>query len=130
VIGEGEIYESSALSLAVYQEGYDNGFDDGFEEGKIDGSGPTEAELDDGRLAYYVSEFPAWVARQRMIQSVFACDSDIRLERPFIDDVSTFALWANHDCSDYDMLLNVMIDVEASLNLIGYVGAPLSSKEC
>ena len=50
--------------------------------------------------------------------------------QPFVDEPTLFAFWANHDCSDYDLLLNVMFDAETELNLIGYVGASLSSKQC
>ena len=65
-----------------------------------------------------------------MYQSVFACDSDIRIVRPFAEDSTIWALWANHDCSDYDLLLNIVMDAEAELNLLGYLGANLSAKEC
>ena len=65
-----------------------------------------------------------------MYQSVFKCESDVRIVRPFYDEPTLFALWANHDCKDYDLLLNVMLDAEAELNLVGFVGAGLSIKEC
>jgi len=65
-----------------------------------------------------------------MYQSVFACDSDIRLDRPFFDDATLWAFWANHDCTDYDLLLNIIFDEEAELNMLGYMGAELSAKEC
>ena len=91
---------------------------------------PREWELDSELVEKYTSEFSDWVVSQRMIQSVFSCDTDVRFEQPFVDEPTLFAFWANHDCSDYDLLLNVMFDAETELNLIGYVGASLSSKQC
>jgi hypothetical protein len=40
------------------------------------------------------------------------------------------AFWAQQDCKDYDLILTVMLDDVAEANLVGYVGADLSSKGC
>lgn len=132
-INDGELYENTfdpSFNKLSYDEGYAEGFDEGFDEGFATGSEPQEAEMDQDRLEFYAEKFPFWVARQRMYQSFFQCDSDIRMERPFPDEADMFAFWANQDCSDYDLILNIMLDAEAELNLVGYVGADLSAKAC
>ena len=65
-----------------------------------------------------------------MGETIFTCDSDIRLEIPFPDEQRIWALWANHDCKDFDLILTVTLDSETLNNLIGYTGADLTEKGC
>ena len=65
-----------------------------------------------------------------MHTSIFTCGDDIRIDHPFPTDDSMTALWAAHDCKDFDLLLTVMLDAVSEANLVGFVGAELSAKEC
>ena len=51
-------------------------------------------------------------------------------EQPFAWDKEQFALWAAHDCDDYNLMLTVVIEKKAQANLITYVGAELSDEGC
>lgn len=78
----------------------------------------------------YAAEFPAWVESQEMSSSIFTCDSDIRVDHPFTDDDRMWALWAQQDCRDFDLILTVLLDEEARANLAGWIGADLTEKGC
>ena len=61
-----------------------------------------------------------------MADSIFTCDSDIRLETPFPEQNLLWALWANQNCKDFDLLLTIVLDTGIEKNLVGYLGADLS----
>lgn len=97
-IEDGELYENTvgtSLNLLIYGQGYDDGYKEGYDEGLAVSNVPQEAQIDQDRLEFYAEQFLIWVASQRMYQSLFQCDSDIRMERPFLDDADMFAFWAN-----------------------------------
>ena len=64
------------------------------------------------------------------MSSIFTCDSDVRVEHPFIEDDSMWALWAGQDCKDYDLKLTVVLTKETDQNNIGYYGAELDGDTC
>ena len=43
----------------------------------------------------------------------FYCNSDVRVDFPF-DDTEYMALWAAHDCKDWDLYLTVVVDEDTS----------------
>ena len=47
---------------------------------------------------------------------------DVRIDFPF-DDTQYMALWAAHDCEDWDLYLTVVVDETTSNNALAYVGA-------
>ena len=87
---------------------------------------PLEESVLDG----YIGRFPDWVDSQRMSETIFTCDSDIRLDIPFPEEKRIWALWANQNCKDFDLLLTVTLDSESLNNLLGYTGADLTEKGC
>ena len=75
-------------------------------------------------------KFSEWVYSHVMTKSPFTCNSDVRIDLPEPDDSRFFALWAEHDCDDYDLLLTVVLDARTVENFVGYVGADMSQKGC
>lgn len=67
-----------------------------------------------------------------MKDSVFDCDSDVHIAHPFPADDRIWSFWAGlaGDCGDYSLLLTVVLDKEATLNLLGYIGADLTGSGC
>jgi len=123
------IYEvESSFDQKSFDRGYDKGYEQGFED--AGGRGPREPEFDKEKLKKYVESFPKWVEKQRMDKDSFSCDSDIRISFPDRDENGVWAFWAAHNCEDYTLLLTVVLDEEAINKLVGYYGAPLSSKGC
>lgn len=41
-----------------------------------------------------------------------------------------WALWASHDCADYDLKLTVVLTKETQANNVGYYGAELDAAGC
>ena len=109
----GQIWESEP-GQGFHQESYDTGYNSGYEAGydaHAEETGVKEdvqIELED--LSYYVQDFPRWVKEQRMDESIFSCDSDIRIAHPYPDEDGLWALWADHDCSEYDLVLTIVMD--------------------
>merc|ERR1712079_190975 len=81
-------------------------------------------------LQGYQDEFTSWVDNQSMSSSIFTCGSDVRIEHPFPEDDRMWALWADQDCSDFDLILTVIMDEQAENNLIGWIGADLADRKC
>jgi len=97
----------------------------------VEDSKPPEAEkVDADLLDAYKYDFPDWVAKQSLKQSIFTCNSDVRIDYPFPEDNRMVALWADQDCKDFDLYLTVMLDEETQANNEGYVGADLTAKGC
>ena len=65
-----------------------------------------------------------------MSSSIFTCDSDVRIDRPYPEDDRMWALWAYQDCTDFDMILTVILDEVAQANLIGYLGVEETETGC
>merc|ERR1712051_100537 len=99
----------------------------GYEAGPVKDVVPP---IEDWLLNEYIGKFPDWVDTQRMGETIFTCDSEIRLEIPFPEEERIWALWANQNCKDFDLILTVTLDSETLNNLIGYTGADLTEKGC
>ena len=65
-----------------------------------------------------------------MTASIFTCNSDVRIDLPFPEDNRLWALWASHDCSDFDLILTVVLNKATQDDFLGFVGADLSKKGC
>jgi len=110
------------------EEGAKIGYEEGYAQWTLDLLA-SEA-IEEATLTQYVTDFAGWVDNQKMNPNEFSCDSDIRLELPFPEDQRMFAIWANHDCTDYTLFLTLLIDEDEQRNLVGYNGAELSDKGC
>ena len=58
----------------------------------------------------------------------FFCNSDVRVDFPF-DDNEYMALWAAHDCKDWDLYLTVVADEETAGLAITWEGAEESDRK-
>lgn len=112
-----------------YLEGVDDGYELGYEEGYNTPRVVEPAEMDADLLDAYKYDFPEWVNAQVMQESIFTCGSDIRIDHPFPEDDRMTALWAAHNCKDFDLLLTVFIDAESEANFVGSTGA-IAAKDC
>lgn len=65
-----------------------------------------------------------------MNSSIFSCDRDIRIDHPFPEEPSLWALWADHDCKDYNLLLTLVMDQEVVDKVLGWVGVKGSKAKC
>ena len=54
--------------------------------------------------------FEDWVKDQEMQTGFFSCNSDVRIDFPF-DNQNYTALWATHDCDQWDLFLTVVMDM-------------------
>lgn len=63
-------------------------------------------------------------------ESIFSCDSEIVLERPFNGEERVWSLWADQNCKEFDLMLTVVFNPDAFNSLLGYTGASLSGKGC
>lgn len=130
VPGSSNIYEEVAPVIYddIYDQGYDSGFQAGLDQAEEEAKLPMFIEPT--LLAKYEEEFPAWVESENMNESIFTCDSDVRITHPFPEDDRMWALWAQQDCSAFDLVLTVLLNQEAEVNLIGWIGADLTDKGC
>ena len=82
----GQIWETEA-GQGFHQESYDTGYNSGYNTGydahAEETSVKEDVQIDVEDLSYYVQDFPRWVKEQRMEESIFSCDSDIRIEHPY-----------------------------------------------
>jgi len=62
-----------------------------------------------------------------MRQGRHFCGHDIRIDFPF-DDMEYMALWAAHDCDDWDLYLTIVADSDTSKAAIAYHGAAPSER--
>ena len=81
-------------------------------------------------MEFYKDEFPGWVNDQGLPESIFACDTDIRIDRPFPEDERIWSLWAHQNCKEFDMILTVFLDEPAYANMRGYIGAEETERGC
>jgi len=131
VPGSSNIYEEVVPTdddVDFYEVGYDAGFQAGLDQAEEESKLPMfiEPEL----KSEYEEAFPDWVESQNMGASIFTCDSDVRITHPFPEDDRIWAIWAQQDCSAFDLVLTVLLNQEAEVNLIGWVGADLTDKGC
>ena len=115
----------------MYDSGFDSGYKEGYEEGVLNGDDGS-VSLDYETLVYFADQFPTWVQDQTLkSDSIFGCGYDIRLAAPFADQTDQItALVANQDCSDWTLLLTLVLDRSTQENIIGFSGADLSSAGC
>ena len=72
----------------AYREGYYSGYEEGYQSGFVEGgngegTGRPVIDVSDDIINQAVSEFPDWVAEQRVASSIFSCSSDVRMDTPF-----------------------------------------------
>ena len=60
-----------------------------------------------------------------MRQGRFFCNHDVRIDFPF-DDTEYMSLWANHDCSDWDLYLTLIADSDTFNMGLTFTGAETS----
>ena len=110
-----------------YKEGYEGGYWDGVLENVKQ---PRDADIDEFYLQMLISSFEDWVQDQELRSGRFYCNSDVRVDFPFDDD-EYMALWAAHDCSDWDLYLTVVVDEESADLSVAWSGAePSDRKGC
>ena len=90
--------------------GYKEGYDGGYWDGVLDNTKqPRDTEIDEFYAQMLINSFEDWVQEQEMRSGRFFCNSDIRVDFPF-DDTEYMALWAAHDCKDWDLYLTIIVD--------------------
>ena len=79
----------------------------------------------------YAAEFTTWALNHEFVKS-FVCRFEIDRLSPFAevaDDL--WAIWANHDCLDWEVRLKMVMDQETSENVIATTGLKLlDGQEC
>lgn len=67
-----------------------------------------------------------------MKQSVFDCDIDVHIGHPFVAEDRIWSFWAglSDGCGDYSLLLTIVLDEEATRNMLGYIGSELTGRGC
>ena len=71
-----------------------------------------------------------WVDERKWSQGLFACDGEVDISNPFPLDNSMYALFAAHDCLEYDLILQVTLDAAQVNNYIGHYGADFTENLC
>ena len=74
-----------------------------------------------------LAAFEDWVEEQVMRQGRFHCGLDIRIDFPF-DDTEYMAIFAAHDCSDWDLYLTLAGDEHTGDHALSYIGAEPSER--
>lgn len=136
--GTGPLFEvdpilNQAQVQEAIEESFDSGFAQGYSVGYEDRAAETDYMTDDVEpelLVEYLARFPSWVDNQSVSSHFFTCDSEVRIEHPFPEDMRIWALWVAHDCSDLNLMFTVILDEEAEANAVGYYGAELSNVGC
>jgi len=105
-----------------YSDGYVDGYVDGYTDGVIDTSGPEPVEYDEFLMEMLIGSFEDWVQEQEMRAGRFHCGHDIRIDFPF-DDTDHMALWAAHDCEDWDLYLTLVMERDDTEYALSYTGA-------
>lgn len=112
----------------VYEDAFNEGFEAGFDEAETESL--VRDVVDAQTLREYSQRFPNWVEEQDLFSSIFVCDSDVRIDHPFINDERMWSLWASQDCSDYDLLLTVILSRETDQDLVGFFGVDIDKSDC
>ena len=112
---------------AEYINGYFEGYVDGYTDGVIDVAGPPLEPLDPFLEQMVVASFEDWVGEQEQRSGRFFCGMDVRIDFPF-EDTEYMALWAAHDCEDWDLYLTVVVDAQTSEKALAYAGAEPSAR--
>ena len=114
--------EDGPEDVSDYESGYKDGYHDGYNDGVVDFTDPEPQEIEPFVLEMVIKSFETWVNEQEMRAGRFHCDKDIRIDFPF-DDMEYMALWASHNCADWDLYLTVVVDKQTSENALTYAGA-------
>lgn len=133
--GQGPIYAEEEVIVipevdeeAIFSQGFEDGFEKGQEQAKEDAV--AAQVIDKDTLARYSERFEEWVDDREWSQNLFACDGEVDIRHPFPEDKSMYALFAAHDCVEYDLILQVTFDEAQVNNYIGHFGADFTEKEC
>ena len=110
-----------------YINGYFTGYTDGYTDGVIDTVGPPPEEKDPFHLELITQAFGNWVDEQTPRAGRFHCGHDIRIDFPF-DDTEHMALWAAHDCNDWDLYVTVVAERSTAEMAIAVYGAEPSAR--
>lgn len=108
-----------------YISGFFEGYESGYTDGVVDTVGPPPESLDPFLEEMVIASFEDWVGEQEQRAGRFFCGQDIRLDFPF-DDTEYMALWASHNCADWDLYLTIVGDEEMEAHALAEVGANLS----
>lgn len=96
---------------------------------QIETESPSEPERSYD-LAPYIKWFPIW-AKDQHFKSGLSCHFEIDNETPFPDrEGDLWAIWANHDCFNWEVILTIILDTEVSENVIANAGILLTENGC
>ena len=108
--------------------GYKEGYEGGYWDAVLNNTKQARDEdIDEFYLQMLVSSFEDWVKEQEMRSGRFFCNSDVRIDFPF-EDPEYMALWAAHDCKDWDLYLTVVFEPE-TLDLVVFYSGELSDRK-
>jgi hypothetical protein len=127
-----ELEEGDCDVLEGNTSEFNAGFVEGYESGYMDAMidhvpQPRDNDMSEFHMEMVIQSFENWVQEQEQRQGRFHCGHDIRLDFPF-DDSEYMALWAAHDCADWDLYLTVVADGKTGDNALAYTGAEPSER--
>lgn len=116
--------DRSEDSIAGFADGYEAGYWDAV----LDNTpAARDEDMSDFHLELVLNSFEDWVQEQEMRAGRFHCGHDVRVDFPF-EDAEYMALWAAHDCTDWDLYLTVVVEEETSDLALAYTGAEPSTR--
>ena len=74
-----------------------------------------------------IEEFIEYLKDQKAVRDGFFCDLRIELKQSFVRQ-DYWALWANHDCKDWDLLITMLMSEEAIKALVHMEGVLLADQ--
>ena len=89
-----------------------------------------EEELEEIDYAIYVESFAEWAANQH-IKSGFFCQFEIDRTSPYPErKEDLWAIWANHDCSNWEVLFTYVMTQETWGRVLASTGFMYSDMDC
>ena len=74
--------------------------------------------------APYIAHFPKWAADQ-FFQSGLVCKFEVEKDTPYFDRAGDlWAIWANHDCMNWEVDLTIILEANSANNVIAEAGIP------
>jgi len=134
-VGKGPIFEEvesqRESEQQVFDDGFRNGFDKGYAEAVTIYNATKAPKLDQKVIKAYEKKFVKWVGTQKHSdQGFLTCEADVRMEYPFPEEPSFYALYADHNCSPYVLTLSVVLSKKALKQMVGFYGAVVGPNGC
>ena len=80
--------------------------------------------------ALYIDVFPEWAANQSF-KGGFFCRFEMERAVPFVERADEmWAIWANHDCSNWEVMLTLVMTRETTGDVIATAGFDQSNMDC